>query len=218
MIKIFLVIILLVFASADIIEDANNAYIKGDVKKAIKLYKKLARDGSNEAYFKLGVLYYKGKYIKRDLFKAMKFFKNAADYGHDKAKYNMGIIYSLKQYRYHSYKKAYNIFLNLAQSNYPKGQNKVGIYLIYGLGVEKNYKLAVQWLEQSYFENRYKPAGCYLAYMYAFGKGVFVNLGRARKLAQWGFENNILVCQKLYKDFNLKKYKIDKGFKFGYYK
>ena len=148
----------------------------------------------------------------------MEYFKKASSYGHDKAKYNMAIIYGLKQYKFHNYIKAYNLFLELAQNRYPKAQNKVGQYLLHGIGVEKDYKMAVKWFEQSYFEGKYKPASCNLALMYASGKGVFPNFGRANELARYGYENKMKLCIKVYKDFNLTKYNKDKSFKFGYYK
>ena len=219
MIRLFIILILLVFTLfATTIEEANKVYKDGDVKKAFKLYKDLSRDVIDEAYFKLGTIYYKGKGVKRDITLAMDYFKQASAYGHSKAKYNSAIIYGLKQYKFHSYRKAYNTFLELAQNNYAKAQNKVGQYLVYGLGIDKDYKLAVKWFEQSFFTGHYKPASCSLALMYASGKGVFPNLGRARELAQDGYDKNIPACIKVYKDFNLQKYDKDKGFKFGFYK
>lgn len=218
MIKIFILVILLVFNSfASLLEDAHSAYKNGDIKIAIKLYKESARKNNDEAYFKLGTIYYIGKVVKRDINKAMDYFKKAASYDHIKSKYNVAVIYGLKQYKFHSYKKAYKILLELAQDGHAKAQNKVGQYLLHGLGVDKDYKQSVKWFEQSYFKGKYNPASCNLALMYATGKGVFVNLGRARVLAQDGYKNNIPMCVKLYKDFNLHKYNKDKGFKFGFY-
>jgi TPR repeat protein len=219
MIRLFVLFIFSIFTLfASNLEEANKRYKNGDTIGAIKLYKKSLRDGEEKVYFKLGTIYYKGKGIRQDINKAMNYFLKASDYGHIKAKYNSAIIYGLKQYKFHNYKKAYSIFLELAQNNYAKAQNKVGQYLLYGLGVDKDYKYAVKWFEESYFINQYKPASCNLALMYASGKGVFPNLGRARKLAQNGYNNKLPLCIKVYKDFNLYKYNKDKGFKFGYYK
>ena len=219
MLRIFFLLVLFVFtAFATTLTAANDAYKDGDYKSAIKLYKEVSRLGDDEATFKLGTIYYNGKGVKRDINKAMEYFEKASQYGHIKAKYNSAIIYGLKQYKFHSYNKAYKLFLDLAQNRYAKAQNKVGQYLLYGLGVEKDYKLAVKWFEQSYFNGGYKPASCNLTLMYASGKGVFVNLGRARELAQEGYDNKISSCVRVYKDFNLQKYDKDKGFKFGFYK
>jgi len=218
-IKIFLLIILLISTLFSLsLDDANNLYKEGDIKTAIKLYAKLSRDGDDKATFKLGTIYYKGKDIKRDLSKAMNYFKKASAYGDDKAKYNSAIIYGLKEYKEHSYLKAYNIFLDLAQNSYAKAQNKVGQYLLYGLGIKKDYRLAVKWFEQAFFVGGYKPASCNLSLMYATGRGVFVNLGRARKLAQYGYKIKVPLCIKVFKEFNLQKYDTDKGFKLGFYR
>ena len=150
--------------------------------------------------------------------KSLYYFEKISAYGNKKAKYNTAIIYANKNYKNHSYRKAYNIFLELAQLGYEKAQNKVGIFLLHGLGIDKDYKLSVKWFEQSYFEHNYKPASCNLAIIFANGYGVFPNFGRAKKLAQEGYKKKVPTCVKVYKDFNLHKYPEDKGFKSGYYK
>ncbi len=201
-----------------LLDEANKAFQEKNIPKAIELYQKSAISGEDKAIFILGKLYYNGKYVRRDINKAMDYFTKVSAYGDKKAKYNIAIIYANKKYKNHSYTKAYNIFLELAQEGYAKAQNKVGIFLLHGIGIEKDYKMAVRWFEQAYFEHQYKPASCNLAVMFANGYGVFPNFGRARKLAQEGYEDKIPTCVKVYKEFNLHKYPKDKGFKFGYYK
>lgn len=219
MIRIFILVILLFnLAFSTDFQKAQNALKEKDYEKAVHFFKKSAKYGNNEAYFKLGIIYFKANGVKRDLDKAMKYFSLAAQQGHLKAKYNTGIIYANKNYKNFSYKKAFNIFTGLALHNHAKSQNKMGIFLLYGLGVEKDYKKAVKWFEEAYFINEYMESSCYLALMYASGKGVFPNFGRARELAQDGFEKKLPVCVKVYEDFNLHKYDKDRGFKFGFYK
>ena len=215
MIRLFLLLILLIFnANASILEAAQKALEDKNIALATKLYKEAVREGYTEAYFKLGTIYYK----KRNINLAFDYFKLASSYGNKKAKYNMAVIYSQKKYKSHSYKKAYKIYLDLAQNSYAPAQNKVGMFMLHGLGVNKDYKMAVKWFEESYFKNNYKPAQCSLALMYASGKGVFPNFGRASELAHEGYKNKIPLCVKVYKDFNLRKYQKDKGFKYGFYK
>jgi TPR repeat protein len=221
MIRIFLLLILLIFnAYANILEDAQEALENKKTTLAIKLYKEAVRQGHDEALFKLGTIYY-----NKNIDLAFNYFKQASDYGNQKATYNMAIIYSQKKYKFHNYIKSYKIYLELAKNIYDKtknihakAQNKVGMAMLYGLGVDKDYKTAVKWFEESYFKNNYKPAACNLALMYASGKGVFPNFGRAQKLAIDGYNNKIPLCVKVYNDFKLHKYKKDKGFKFGFYK
>ncbi len=219
MIRIFLLVILFVntvFGSA--FEEAQTALKNKQYEKAIELFRQSAKYGNNEANFKLGIIYYKGNGIKKDLSLAMKYFQRASAAGHLKAKYNTGVIYATKNYEKHDYKEAYKIFEELSIVNYPSAQNKLGLFLLHGLGVDKDYKKAVKWFEEAYFINHYLPASCNLALMYASGKGVFPNFGRARELAQEGYDKNLPMCVKVYKDFNLHKYHEDKGFKYGFYK
>ena len=108
--------------------------------------------------------------------------------------------------------------MELALKGDPKAQNKIGIFLTYGFGVEKDYKLAVKWLEKSYFQGNYLPASCNLAYMFANGYGVFHNFGRASTISKKGYMQKLPMCVKVYEDFNLHKYNKDKGFKYGFYK
>ncbi len=219
MLRILLLIILLFYTCAfgSLLSKANIEFKNKNIKVALDLYEQSAKDGEDKALFILGKIYYNGKYVKRDISKAMEYFRKAALYGNIKAKYNVAIIYGQKSYKKHSYKKSYDIFLELAREHHAKAQNKVGIYLLYGLGVERDYKLAVKWFEQSYFVNEYQSSACNLAVMFANGYGVFANFGRARVLAQKGYENKNPICIKVYKQFNLHKYKRDKGFKFGFY-
>lgn len=204
MLRIFLIIILF------IVNLSSN--------ETIKNYKELARKGDIQANFYLGKIYFNGKIVKQDLDSAMKYFKRASIYENQKALYNIATIYAQKRYSNFSLRKSYNLFLDLAQKGNPKAQNKIGLFLLHGLGVDKDYKLSVRWFEQSYFKGNYKPAACNLSLMYASGKGVFPNFGRARELADVGLKDKIPTCVKTYKEFNLQKYEKDKGFKYGFYK
>lgn len=220
MLRIFILIILFIntiFALT--ISDAQNSLKIGDTNMALKIYKQLARQGDKEANFNLGVIYFKGKKVKKDLNQAMKYFQRASASGQEKAKYNVAIIYANKNYTKYDLKKSYQLFEELANLDNPKAQNKLALFLTYGLGgINKDYKQAVSWLEKAYFEHNYFPASCNLAFMFAEGKGVFPNFGRARKLAQEGYEKKLPKCVKVYKEYKLHKYTQDKGFKYGYYK
>ena len=217
MIRYFLIIILLISNVLSSQFDLGESELKkGNIQKALKHYRKAVTREDEDALFKLGVFYFKGKYVKKDLRKALDYFKKASSLGHEKAKYNLALIYSFKNTPFHNYRLAYNNFLDLAQNSHAKAQFQVGNFLAYGF-VEKDYKIAVKWYEQS-AANGFKLASCSLAYMHANGMGVFPNLGRARVLAQEGFDKNIPLCVKVYKNFNLHKYHEDKGFKFGFYK
>ena len=221
MIRIILILQLLLcnILNASFFEEAKKELKNNNIEQSILLFKKSAREGDDEANFELGKIYYIKKYKKVDLNKSFIYFKKASDYGHLKSKYNLAIIYSQKRFKRHSFKKAYELFLSLAQEGYANAQYMVGMYLIKGLGVNKDYTLARTWLEEAYFENKYEKASCALAYIYANGLGVLQNLGRARKLSE-NYKSQFPLCEKTFHEFKLykKKYSEDKGFKFGYYK
>ena len=217
MIRLFILVILLLSSTlGSSFQTAESELRSGNIEQALKYYKKEASREDDEALFKLGIFYYKGQYVKRNIKKAFEYFKKASALGHTKAKYNLALLYSRKGTSFHNYRLAYNTFLDLAQNSHAKAQYQVGNFLTYGL-VEKDYKLAIKWYEQS-LKNGYKMATCSLAYMYANGMGVFPNFGKARELAQEGYDKKVPLCVKVYKDFNLHKYDKDRGFKFGFYK
>ncbi|MDC0933228.1 tetratricopeptide repeat protein [Arcobacteraceae bacterium] len=221
MLKMFFIVFTFFINSlfATYLSDAKKALTNGKINKAIKLYKSSAREGSDEANFELGKIYYLKEYNNRDLSIAYNYFKKASDYGHVKARYNLAVILGQSKFKKHSYKDSYELFYSLAKQDYANAQYKVGIYLLYGIGVEKDYTMARAWLERAYFENKYAIASCGIASIYANGLGVIQNLGRARKFS----ENHITkysLCKKVFYDFKLhkQKYNEDKGFKYGYYK
>ena len=211
---IYILLLQIIFANEITNKDQNK-----NKNKNINYYKKLSRMGNIDGYFKLGVIYYKGKEAKKDIDKAYYYFKLASDYNHKKAKYNLAVIYSNKKLKYYNPKKGYQLFLELAKQNEPKSQYRVGVALLYGFGVNINYTEALKWLEISYFENRYDRASCAIGFIYANGMGVIQNLGRAKKLTK-DLINKYPLCKKVYEDFKLykNKYNKDRGFKFGYYR
>lgn len=219
MLRIFIIVILFFnIAFGDEFTDAMQQLESKNYKSAVELLKKSAKYGNNEANFELGKIYFKGEGIKRDLNEAVKYFTRASSSGHISAKYNLGVIYANKSYKEFNYLKAFDIFSELSSLGHAASKYKMGIFLLYGLGVDKDYKKAFKWFEEAYFVDKHELSACYLALMYASGKGVFPNFGRARKLSQEGYDKKIPMCVKVYEDFNLQKYDEDKGFKYGFYK
>ncbi len=185
-------------------------------EKSFSYYVQLAKERDPEALFKLGKFYYEGRVVKRSYKKALKYLTQSSLLDYQKATYNLGILYSNNKTIYHSYSKAYNIFHDLALEGHAGAQNKIGSFLTFGFGGPIDFKEAVKWFEKSSKQN-YIPAQCNLATMYASGMGVFPNFGRAHVFAKKGKELKHPVCLKVWRDFNLGKYKQDKGFKFKFY-
>lgn len=188
-----------------------------EMEKAYKYYKKAAQRENETALFKLGLFNYKGIYVKKNYTNAKKYFEHASKLGHIKSFYNLGIVYSNKKSGFLDYTKAYKIFHGLAKEGYAPAQNRIGMFLSFGLGkIEKDYKIAVKWYEKA-SKQGFIPAQCNLAFMYASGRGVWINFGRAHAFAVEGKNKGDKICLKVWKDFNLGKYPQDKGWKFKFY-
>ncbi len=165
-----------------------------------------------DVYFEQGKEYYK----KRDYKQAFTNFEKASLLGNQKATYNLGVLYTNKKTSTYNPQKAYEVFSSLSKQNHAASQNRMGMYYLLGVVVDKDYKLAVNYFEKA-SKQGYVTAQCNLSLMYASGKGVFTNFGRAHAFAKDGYDKGNPICKKVWKDFNLEKYPEDKGFKFKFY-
>jgi hypothetical protein len=89
------------------LEDATAAGQKGDYATALWLLRPLAAQGSAQAQYKLGLMYYSGEGVTRDLAEAAKLFRRAADEGDEVAQSILGQMYSKGQGVQQNYVLAY---------------------------------------------------------------------------------------------------------------
>ena len=107
---------------------------KKDYKKAIKCYKKLAKNGDSNAQFLVGLFYYYGLFdSKQDYNKAIKWFKKSAKQGKIEAELIIADMYLEGNGFIQNYKKAFNCYFKLAQ----KGnlEAKCNIWFMHELGL-----------------------------------------------------------------------------------
>jgi len=69
------------------------AYKAGDYKKALKIFKPLAEQGSAAAQFNLGNMYLYGEGVPQDYADAVKWYRIAAEQGDAEAQAMLGIMY-----------------------------------------------------------------------------------------------------------------------------
>lgn len=132
------------------------------------------------------------------------------------ANYALGKLYFSKKTKYHNKIKAYNTFLESANKNHAKSQTMIGKFLLFGEIVDKDYDKAIYYFKNASKQRDYE-SNCYIAYMYASGKGVFPNFGRAHIFALDEYNKGNKICIKVWKDYNLGKYPKDDGWKIGDY-
>jgi len=198
------------FKEAKYIEDTQG------VLASLNSYKALADQNNVEALFRLALIYADGKEIQQSLSTSKKYLEKASKLKHNKATFYLGKLYLSKKSPYFDIKKAFNTFLEAANRDYPPALNMIGQFLVTGTVVETDYKKALVYFEKA-SKLDFTDAHCNLAFMYASGKGVFPNFGRAHQFAKKGLEEGNKKCKKVWKDYNLAKYDEDKGWKFNFY-
>ena len=131
-------------------------------------------------------------------------------------RYQLAKDYSSKKSKEYDIKKAYNLLVDNVNENHAKSQILIARFFLIGLAVEKDYEKALYYFKEASKQKEY-TANCYIAYMYASGKGVFPNFGRAHVFAKSEYEHGNKICKKVWKDYNLGKYPEDKGWNIGKY-
>ena len=130
--------------------------------------------------------------------------------------YKLAKIYSSKSTKPYDIKKAYNLLVDNVNKNHAKSQVLIGKFFLIGAAVDKDYEKALYYFKEASKQKEYN-ANCYIAYMYASGKGVFPNFGRAHVFAKDEYKKGNKICKKVWKDYNLGKYPKDKGWNIGNY-
>ena len=213
---LLLLILLCTLVFALDFKEAKEIEEKKGVLEALSSYRVLAKRDDTEAIFRLATLYLKGEGVKKSLATAKTFLEKGSLLNHHKSTYYLGKLYITKKSPYFSEKLAFNTFLKAANDGYAPAQNMIGQFLAAGIAVDKDYKMAVKYFEYASKQD-YQDAHCNLAFMYATGKGVFPNFGRAHQFAKDGVKSGNKKCIQVWETYNLEKYDDDKGWKFNFY-
>ncbi|RXJ96330.1 hypothetical protein CRV00_01545 [Malaciobacter molluscorum] len=92
--KIILSILLFItICFSDTFDEAITAYKKGEYKKTVRIFKKLAIKGNVSAQYNLGIIYEQAQGVKQDYKEAIKWYKLAVKQKDSAAQYNLGVLY-----------------------------------------------------------------------------------------------------------------------------
>jgi TPR repeat protein len=133
-------------AIAGQLEDAKQAYDRGDYKTAYRLYKSLAERGSPIAQSNLGLLYYSSRGVSQDYAEAMKWFRKAANQGDAVGQYYIGLMYYNGKTVRQNYAEAMKWFRKAANQGDADAQYSLGLMYGTGKGVPQDDVLAYMWL------------------------------------------------------------------------
>jgi uncharacterized protein len=77
------------------LEDAADAYKRGDGATGLQLYRQLADRGNAQAQLTLGGMYERGDGVPLNYAEAVKWYRRAADQGDPIGQQNLGLMYDL---------------------------------------------------------------------------------------------------------------------------
>jgi TPR repeat protein len=116
-------------ACAGPLEDAEEAYRKGDYATAIPIYRSLAEKGNVSAQMRLGFFYESGTGLKRDWLESAKWFSKAADGGNESAVFVLSFLG--RHWRYRAGATAppiiYELVEKVAKSGFAVAQFSLGV-------------------------------------------------------------------------------------------
>jgi len=137
-----------------------------DVKKAIEPIQKEAEQGNAEAQYNLALCYLRGfgiwpdgfiiyhlnlkpgepiYHVQRpDLKTPVELLKKAVTQGHVAAKYELGM-----RYKFTAKEEAFELFKQAAEQENTLAQYELAMCFHYGMGVEKDEAMAVQWYKKA---------------------------------------------------------------------
>ena len=124
---------------------------KRDTVKAFEWFLKSAKQGCHPAQRRIGAFYETGTDpCVRNISKAMEWYQKAAAQGNDKALFAIGRLYAngLDE-RNPDNKKAYEYYLQAADKGLRDAQFRVGIALLFGQGIDRDKKAAMEWINKS---------------------------------------------------------------------
>jgi len=126
------------------LDDAQDAYKRGDYETAYRLLQPLAERGDSAAETDLGFLYANGQGVQRNYAEAVRLYRLAADRGYGPAQRNLGWMYADGHGVGRSYIEAAHWFKLAADQGDDEAQNDLGTMYEKGLGVAQNYREAMR--------------------------------------------------------------------------
>jgi hypothetical protein len=118
---------------------------QSDPDEAITRYRKAAEQGSADAQFRLGTIYYFGQGIPQDYQEAAIWYRKAAEQGSAYAQFNLGIMYYRGLGVLRDYREAAQWFTRAAEGGHTKAQYNMAVTYYDGQGVLEDYVEAYKW-------------------------------------------------------------------------
>ena len=182
------------------IQEAEQAYLKGNFKKAFDTFSLLANDGNERAMYFMGLFYQFGceNLIKIDIEQANMWFEKGKKLGYPLCIWAVANkMLSSSDEKEKLFSDILGDIIKLAEDKDPFAQCILGLMYEYGNGAIKDYEKAVKWYKEA-AEKSYSIAQDKLGDMYYYGNGVAKDCGKTiewyKKAVEQGYsraQNNL---------------------------
>lgn len=152
--RLFFATLLLAFSmslNAGPLNDANEAYKRGDFIAELELLKPLVESGNPDALGGIGGLYAEGKGVDKDLTIAHSYWSRAAEKHHGKSMFMIGTLYTKGEGGFSKDKSQAAIwYKKAAEHRHEQGMIYLSSIYANGEGLEMNGHLAAAWAFLAY--------------------------------------------------------------------
>lgn len=122
---------------------------KGNIKKAIRWYRKAAEQGHAEAQVYMGFYSIQGIGVDRDTIQAVEWYQKAAEKGHAEAQYILGDFYYNGVGVTPDTIQAVEWYRKAAERGHTSAQHMMGIAYENGYGIERSEPTAIEWYRKA---------------------------------------------------------------------
>jgi|CXWL01.1.fsa_nt_gi TPR repeat protein len=137
-------------ARADALQDAGAAILRKDYPAAVRLLEPLARAGNPQAQTRLGTLYYHGHGVRESDALAVQWFERAARQGLAEAQFQLGNMHAYglvpQPANLDSARLAAQWYFEAARQGHAEAQYSLGILFLTGSGVTLSADEAQKWI------------------------------------------------------------------------
>ena len=127
------------------IDDAVQAYLRGEYNKAVMLLRPIAEQGDAQAQTYMGVLYERGKGVPQDYAESAKWYRLASEQGKADAQNYLGDMYRKGNGVSQDYAQAAIWYMKAAEQGIKAAQYNLGEIYANGDGVKTDYVKSYMW-------------------------------------------------------------------------
>ncbi|HSO06798.1 MAG TPA: tetratricopeptide repeat protein [Pelomicrobium sp.] len=135
------------------LDDADQAYARGDFATATRLYRSLADAGNPQAQLRLGLMFHYGLGIPENDVEALNWFERAAKQGLPEAQFQLGNMYAfgfgVAPNDPAADRNAAEWYFAAARQGHAEAQYALGVLFLTGKGVQASEGEARKWMQRA---------------------------------------------------------------------